>query len=905
MEPKITHYVTVFNAKTTQLKKAWSPYDDNTFIFQTYEINEYDNQKLFNVLVSNWTLNVPLEHLKEPVRTFRRKTHLDPFYGETLTYFVLDIDKVTSKESQDKILEYFSKYKCILGESKSHDGVENFNMKGILFIEPILIENAKQAISNLHFDLMDCCEIDEAVCRKASLNAPIGKNKILLDRDRILYECKFDKQVVALTEHKDVKSTVDFNNIAGDTIEDYCLNVFNSMGFEAMQMNANGSLQFKHPSELKSIGGYYWFSKSPYSMFHNNSTKTINIFEHVRNSEKGKELLKTELDYNDKFLHFNTATKVITCHEQYLTVKGKEDSILEFLENKEGLYCIKSPMGTGKSTIIQHIIQEAHSLDMRVLIITNRISVAVDFAGKYNLKIYNKDQYELNDSMIVQFDSLWRYDINKFDVVIMDEFISLMSHSRNNLGNSSLNIAKFFGAFAKKLVIADAFLTGYENFLLDHKKSNVFQLNNTWRDKTTLFSYKDKNYFIQSLLVHAKKGKITISGTSLQFLHSTKALLEKHGFKVILLTAGTPESTKELIYDLFTKETHDKWDIFMYSPSLTVGVSNLNDVQYHFHYDSSMSTDVISSIQMIKRSRKAREIHMFIQERVNYVKTDYNTVRDEYLNNIGKNIDQNFLFDVDKYGTSKLSNIGKNAIKIDTFKNILEFNHKKAMEWMLKYHFFGEPRIVDHRFQGNILARYSREFKENEHTKQEQNIKDFLVLNDVEKMNIAMGVDDTADNFMRALVDTYSNIKKDTPHHVKERILGICVKDKQFIAKCKNYKVLIDYTSSFISDRDIKELISEAMVKNTDIKFLTRLLRYGQNFIKQYYQGTPEENLLYLLKEAGFKRLTREDLITKDIGLMAESEKHEFLEKAQKVWRVESDVKELYGYVKNLNKITI
>jgi len=895
---KITHYVTTFNAKKTQFKRAWSPYDDKTFIFTTYKIDEFDNQKLFNILVSNWTLNIPLEKLTEPVRTFRRKTHLEMFYGEQLTYFVLDIDKVSSKEHQEKILEYFSIYKCILGESRSYNGTDNFNMKGILFIEPIPIENAKQAISNIHFDLMEWCQIDEAVCRKATLNAPIGKNKILLDRDKILYKCKFDKTISKL-DHQNI--TIDTSTVVdGDTIEEYCLNIFNSMGFEAMQMNSNGSLQFKHPSEIKSIGGYYWFSKSPYTMFHNNSTKTINIFEYVRSSNKGKELLKNNLNYDDKFLHFNTATKVISCHERFLSVKGKEDAILEFLENKDGLFSIKSPMGTGKSNIIRYIIQEATNLDMRILIITNRISVATDFAGKYNMKLYNKDQYELNDSIIVQFDSLWKYNIHNFDLVIMDEFISLMGHSRNNLGNSSLNIAKFFGAFEKKLVIADAFLTGYENFLLDHKKSNVFQLNNTWRDKTTLFNYKDKNYFVQSLLVHAKKGKITISGTSLQFLHSTKALLEKHGLKVILLTASTPDSTKEIIYELFKQPTHDKWDVFMYSPSLTVGVSNLNDVLYHFHYDSSMSTDVISSIQMLKRSRKAREIHMFIQEKIKYVKTEYNAVRDEYLGNIGKNIDQNFLFDVDKYGSSKLSKIGKNAIKIDTFKNILEFNHKKAMEWMLKYHFFSEPREIDYKFKGNILTKYLREFKKNKNTQQEQNIKDFLALNDTEKMNIAMGVDDKADDFMKALVDIYSNIKRDTPYIIKEKILNLCSKDKKFTTKCKNYKILIDYTSSFIDDKHIKELISEFMVKNKDITFLTRLLKYGQKMIKPYYKGNPDDNLLFLLKEAGFKRGPKENLALKDIDFMAESEKREFLEKSQKVWRVEPDIKELYGYIKNI-----
>ena len=121
--------------------------------------------------------------------------------------------------------------------------------------------------------------------------------------------------------------------------------------------------------------------------------------------------------------------------------------------------------------------------------------MAQDFAKKYSIKLYNADKYEIGDSLVVQFDSLWKYNIKFFDIVIMDEFISLMMHSRNNLNNNSFNIAKFFGCFQKKLVIADAFLTGYENFLLN-KETNIHLIDNDYRDDTQLYSYTSPNYFI-------------------------------------------------------------------------------------------------------------------------------------------------------------------------------------------------------------------------------------------------------------------------------------------------------------------------------------------------------------------------------------------------------------------------
>ncbi len=909
----LPNYVTVFNAQRSNNKNAWSPYYDKTFIFTTYKIDKYDNTRMFNILVSYWTLNIPLEKVTEPIRTYRRKENLLPFLGTKITYFVLDIDKVNSLEHQEKILKYFSNFKCILGESTSYDGKLNFNMKGILFIEPININDAKAAISNLNYDLKEWCDIDEAVVRIATLNAPIGKNKVLLNKDKYLFKCVFNLRINKVEDNyvniEKKQTKIDISKITSKTLEEYCISIYKSMGFEPMAMRNNGSIQFKHPSEKKSLGSYYWFTNSPYTMHHFNSTRSINIYDAVRKTPQGKELLNIGLEYDNELQHFNTATKIINTHEKYLCITGKDvngkefnriNEIQQFLEKKDGLYSIKSPMGTAKSTIIHKIIKESHSLDMQVLVITNRISVAQDFSKKYNMKVYNKDQYNYGDSIIVQFDSLWKYDIAKFDIIIMDEFISLMCHSRNNLGNSSLNIAKFFGAFNKKLVIADAFLTGYENFLLEHKTENVWMLNNQWRDKSILFSYNDKNFFFHRMLDSAKDGNITVSGTSLNFLNSAKALFEKHGKKCILLTAQTPDTTKELIYELFEKEEHDKWDIFLFSPSLTVGVSNLNNVHTHFHYDTSMSADVISSIQMIKRTRKATSIHLYIADRINYIKTTYDSVRDEYLGNIGKNIDQSFLFDVDNYGTQKLSSIGKNSIKIDTFKNILEFNHKKAMIWMMKYHFFNNVRVVKDVFEGNILSRYSKEIKNNKQIQQEHNIKDFLKLSNNDKINILMNYNNT-DIIMKTLIDIDDNIKPDTPPIIKEELLYIAIRNKQFITKCKNYKLMKDFTDRFIKVQDIKTKISNAMINNTDIVFFNMLIKHGQVPVKQYYVSTLDPQLLSMLRECGYKKGTKEVINEsgiKNLNLMCEAEKSEHLSKIQKVLRVDPKIKEYFHYIR-------
>lgn len=892
MQEKITIFHTN-NSPENSSKLPLSPYGDKTFIFETHEVGS--NIDFFRIMVPHFILNIPLSKQTKPFRSFRRKTNLESVYGEYISYLILDVDDVESESAKNTILEYFKDYKVILGQSKSYNGIDNFNMKGVLFTENIAINDAKLALSSIYHDLKDCCTIDESVTRRATYNAPISKNEIFINNeDGQRYKFIKREAIEHINEVKreyvggGVEINVDeLQDIEADSIEKLCLKVFQSMGFQAIKNNPNESITFKHPVERKTPGGYFWFSSSPYTMHHNDSTKAVNIFDTIRKLDIAKELMKKEINYDSEFLEFNVDTSVITVNEKYLTVSDKvQNSVQEFLTEKGGLFSIRSPMGTGKSTIIKHIIEECHDQDMKVLIITNRISVAQDFGRKYSIKLYNEDKYEIGDSLVCQYDSLWKYNIKYFDIVIMDEFLSLMMHARSNLNNNSVNIAKFFACFNKKLVIADAFLTGYENFLLSGKNSNMHLVDNIYRDPTLLYSYDNFNKFVDSIIVHSDKHKVTISSTSLNFIKSLQLLLTNRGKKVVTLTADTQESTKELIYGLFEEEDHDKWDVLIYSPTLTVGVSNLNNVPYHFHHDSSISTDVISSIQMIKRTRKSKEIHMFIKDRVNYLKTSYNDIRDEYMGNIGKNIEQNYLFDVDDYGEARLSYIGKNAIKIDTFKNILEFNHKAAMMWMLKYHFMKEPRVITDKLSSGVLMKYQKQIKEDNNSLIKNNIQQFLTLNDMEKTNILL--DNDGDKIMKVLADIDGDIKE-CPPVVKTKILECAMSDKKFINKCKYYKVAFNFTHKIYDVEDIKSLVSKSVVdgKNDDLHFYNSLLSYGQNEIfSEYDRGVIAKNkqLKYILDKCGYTLDTMSGKNLVSVG--------------HRGYRIKPEVKELYGYVK-------
>lgn len=771
------------------------------------------------------------------------------------------------------ILQYFKDYKVILGESYSHNGIDNFRLKGVLFCEPGTIQEIQSSLNKISEELKPYCNIDTSRGFIPSFNAPGRKNKPILNNEEgKLWEHNHKLSIVKLESSAKVKNAEAKVRVkakhppkkfqSAESIDEICLMYFENLGFEAMEPSGD-YITFKHYSEVKSPGGFSWSKNNPYVMRHWNQERTIDAFTEIQKIPRVSELIKESLDYNSELLSYNPNTVLMKVNARYLEVTEEiQNNIWDFLESSNGIFSIRSPMGTGKSTVIKSIIDSAHDLGNRCLIITNRISVAEDFNDKYGVKLYNanpgSDSYIRGDSLICQFDSLWKYDIRDFDLIIMDEFISLMIHSRSELRNSALNLIKFFSTFNnKKLVIADAFLTGYERFLLTDKvDNNSFLLDNEYRDSTVLYDYKDRNRFVLNLLHTAREHKITVSSTSLRFLEDVRSMLQDNGLRTISLTADTPEHTKQLIYNTF-KETHDKYDVLLYSPTLTVGVSNLNDINYHFHYDSSNSADVISSIQMIKRTRKAREIHLFVRESFKYLETNYDNLRKQYLDNVGKLGDFSTLFEINSYGDVQISELGKKALKIDIFKNILETNHKGAMLWLLRYHFKNEPRVVESKFGANILLKYTKLNREKSNQRQKELIKEFLSLSDVE-------ISETSDNAtLRKIADVHEtfNIRKiqeaDNPDEIKAKIIELALNNASFIEYCRNFNLFKGYLKSYYNDNDIKYRIQN-YISDSDldrVKFCSRLLRVNIRFSPEYeLKELKDKNINYLLPRCGYKR---------------------------------------------------
>ena len=817
--------ITTFTSKATKGLLPLSPYDDLTFDFKTYSVNNL--KSMFRIMVNNFTLNIPIN---KDLRTFRRKTSLKQYCNDFYDYIILDIGDVKNNSNKIEILKYFKKYNCIIGESRSCNNVDNFNMKGILQIKSVNYTNFKLLIQNIQDDLKNFCFVDNAVTRIASYSAPLGRFNVVLESNGQPYQFVYRPNYHSSSLNKILDGDFSIPKVDAsevNSLEDFCLKTFLEMKFEPLKQNGK-CIIFKHPSEVKSSGGYFWFKDSPFIMHHYNAQKSINIFQDVRKNSDAKKFFNKNIDYKKNFSTHKLNYEILTISEQVITSDKKINTIINnFIGRKDGVFTIKSPMGTGKSNLIHQIVQESVEQDLRILICTNRISIAEEFKKQYpDFKIYNRDKYKLNESLIVQFDSLWKYDIRNFDIIILDEFISLLLHSRNSLGNSSQNFLKFFASFKKKLVIADAFLTGYENIFLSDKKSNLYLINNDYRDSTSLYEYKDYNYFFFSVLSHAKKERVSISSTSINVIYALYRMLSNYNLKVAVLTSETPKIVKDYIYKEFEKTDNFDYDVIIFSPTLTVGISNMNNIYYHFHYDGSSSCDVISSLQMIKRIRKAKEIHFYVKNKINYLKTTYKEIYDEYMMNLDNNTTLNHLFYVTDYGDLRLSKYGIYAIYIDLFKNILEYNHKHAFCHLLPYQFSSQPQIVLKSYESNILLPYIKKVKTDKDDFTKKCIADYigneLVTNDI------------IQQFEKFFF--YDKLNQD---EIKT-ILNCMSKDEKFIEKIKNFNIFYN--------KKIKNKIAEK-IKNgesKDVKMLNDMmsLEYKDKFSFSEVSNTVKNVLL-------------------------------------------------------------
>ena len=890
--------VTTFNAVKNTNKKPTSPYSPkgslrDHFDFSTVEVSSL--KECFEILVNNWILTNPI-CISETLVSPRRKKELSEHRCSTPGAIVLDIDNITSYDDMVKIINIFKKsdFNIILGKSKNWDGNIKFNLKGFIEVQYTNTwRNSEKFLIILSDMIGNSGKIDLNAATDVSAQAPLYRNEVLLhkldstlkiDDDYILMNTKY---INTKKENKFIQ-TFDTSKLVH-----LCYDIYMKNGFYIFNSSGNSNtINWGHINEVKSKGSYFTYIDSPHIMHHPVKEKTFNIYNEIRQTKEGQEFIKEQSSYALK-KQFEENRKIYSnemkINQKLIDVNFNMKRFIKQFLNNGDILKIKSAMGTGKSLIINEVINECKMTKKRILLVSNRISVAMDYASKYDIKTYlqsGDENWIPGEDLIVQLDSLWKYDLRNFDIVILDEFVSLMFQSLSSLQEDikPFNIAKFYHILKnKKIVLADAFISGYEDIFYDKKE--IYYIQNDYRDEIDITYYENHNIFVESIIEKLKNKDIndtvTASIMSTNIINTVYDICTDMGFKVFKLTSNTSDDVKKIIYNIFDNDINDKWDLLLFSPTLTVGVSNMNNCTHHFHYDGGNAADVISSLQMVKRSRKMKHLHLFLKERVSLEPTESDTLDDLFNQNIEryfKGKSNGVMIDVDTNGNFTLSNIGKFNNKIQALHNRLENNHKMSFNVLLTEQF--KPKnIITLSNKGTLkLATKIKQTKENIKKIKIDNIEHHTFtysdnIDDLLKSGRTLSESEKIDIALYELSNKINTNDKDVLISIAKADIS---SDYKLLNKITNIIIVYKKNLLYINN-EIDRLLTSG-VKSSDFRdrtnFLKDVMKIFKMNLKEWYSENDikkidEEYKLYdfrsLLINIGYKKRTNRWTIDEDV----------------------------------------
>lgn len=318
---------------------------------------------------------------------------------------------------------------------------------------------------------------------------------------------------------------------------------------------------------------------------------------------------------------------------KFLDSSLMEEELSSFCASEKGVLAIKSPMGTGKSNIIDSVLDRLPS--DKILFVTMRTSLADEIAIKHKATHYKDKNAYFADRLVCQIDSLWQFDVNKFDTIILDEFQSILDYLSvmflwNNEKPQMDKEALFEVIKHKRVFISDAFLEHHslqDLFQIQSKDNRIISfVENDYRDSAPVHwfsTYKDNtDFLIKEILTKENHELVSLSHNSVKALKRITQRVSEMGFRVAEITSDSKHD--------YNIQNLKGYDLVAYSPTITVGVNILDNIKTHFHFDIGGSVSALSSIQMLRRVRQAKNIYCYMKGHKRKLNLTYNGVLKAY-----------------------------------------------------------------------------------------------------------------------------------------------------------------------------------------------------------------------------------------------------------------------------------
>jgi hypothetical protein len=369
----------------------------------------------------------------------------------------------------------------------------------------------------------------------------------------------------------------------------------------------------------KGSNGFYVFANDRGYYLKCFSKKCTNKSKHIGYVDTADEYIDTALQIDQQYLIMNGD---INDNDEFVC-----KMIRKWLEDNEiKTFVVKSPMGTGKTTMIEKILQYDDSIK-KVLWITHRQSLTKQIYGKF--KVFDFKNYMDNDGslrdldrVIVQVDSIERIlsiddsdntcKFNIYDLIFIDEIEGNLYHycspflnKPNRNARSLFNFMILCVQHAKKLLVIDADIGMRSKIFVDYLDKSIFINNNYKPIQKTFIVTNNRTKYLNALFNDIKEGKnICIISMSSSILNKFEKKIKKENVEYIMHTSSTDDKLKNELEDV--NSFWSKFQVVLYSPTIESGVDfNMKhfDKIYCVIKSGNMTCSQRSFLQMVGRIR--------------------------------------------------------------------------------------------------------------------------------------------------------------------------------------------------------------------------------------------------------------------------------------------------------------
>lgn len=359
-----------------------------------------------------------------------------------------------------------------------------------------------------------------------------------------------------------------------------------------------------------------------------------------------------------------------------------ESPTLNDISHTKTLY-INAPMKIGKTKKLKQFIDKLDPtasiciLSFRIFFSTHIHTMFEEEENPFIL--YKTIKGDISPStykrVIIQVESLHRLK-GVYDYVILDESESILSQfDSGNMMNMSFAIAHFTNLMknAKQVICMDAFMSKRTIDVIRSMRGEdgeVIEINKHMNatEYTYNVTYSEID-FIRNMNKSIDGGKkIVVVSNKLSKLNELHELITKHypTLKTVLYSSKSDPSIKrDHMKDINT--TCVKYDVMLYSPTLTAGVSIEVD---HFHeiygYFTNVSCDAMTCMQMLGRVRNVKDklINICFNTIPSYCSTNISSIEKDVcegrlelihgdINNLNVSVNQDAIMNNIRYSVCK------------------------------------------------------------------------------------------------------------------------------------------------------------------------------------------------------------------------------------------------------------